>query len=263
VKRRRELPPAARFGLRILAKSPGFAAVAVLTLALTIGANTAIFSAVYAVLLKPLPFKDSDRLVFIEKKNPSRRWDRNPISPAEILAWRNQSGAFDDMAAYTQRHCVLSGAGEAEEDPCEVISSNLFPILGVLPIRGRTFSADEDKPQGPRVAILSYALWQQRFAADESVIGGSIDIDGASYTIVGVMPSNFSHGYAPPYHALSESFAQLWLSGIALSPTVAWNDYFGIGRLKSGFSLQQAEAQMDTVSIRIEPIHPDLKGGRS
>jgi predicted permease len=252
-----------RFGLRILTKSPSFTAVTVLTLALAIGANTVIFSAVYAVLLKPLPFRDSDRLVFIEKKNPSRGWDRNPISPAEILAWRNQSEAFEDMAAYTQRHCVLSGAGEAEEDPCEVISSNLFPILGVVPIRGRTFSADEDKPQGPRVAILSYALWQRRFAADENVIGRSIDIDGASYTIVGVMPPTFSHGYAPPYHALSESFAQLWLSGIALSPAVAWNDYFGIGRLKSGFSLEQAEAQMDMVSVRIEPTHPDLKGWRA
>src|SRR5438552_441434 len=211
------------FGLRMLANSPGFAAVAILTLALAIGANTVIFSAVYAVLLKPLPFKNSDRLVFIEKKNYSRGWDRNPISPAEILAWRSQSGAFEDMAAYTQRHCVLTGAGEAEEDPCEVISSNLFPILGVAPIRGRTFSADEDKPQGPRVALLSYGLWQRRFAADEHVIGRFIDIDGASYTIVGVMPSGFSHGYAPPYHALSESFAQLWLSGIALSPASAWN----------------------------------------
>jgi len=252
-----------RFGLRMLAKSPGFAAVTVLTLALAIGANTVIFSAVYAVLLKPLPFKNSDRLVFIEKKNSSRGWDRNPISPAEILAWRNQSGAFEGMAAYTQRHCVLTGGGEAEEDPCEVISSNLFPILSVAPIRGRTFSADEDKPEGPRVALLSYALWLRRFAADENVIGRFIDIDGASYTIVGVMPSGFSHGYAPPYHALSESFAQLWLSGIALSPTVAWNDYFGIGRLKPGISLQQAEAQMDTVSVRIEPIHPDLKGWRA
>src|SRR6266576_3218410 len=252
-----------RFGLRMLAKSPGFAAVTVLTLALAIGANTVIFSAVYAVLLKPLPFKNSDRLVFIEQKNSSRGWDRNPISPAEILAWRNQSGAFEGIAAYTQRHCVLTGGGEAEEDPCEVISSNLFPILGVAPIRGRTFSADEDKPEGPRVALLSYALWLRRFAADENVIGRFIDIDGASYTIVGVMPSGFSHGYAPPYHALSESFAQLWLSGIALSPTVAWNDYFGIGRLKPGISLQQAEAQMDTVSVRIEPIHPDLKGWRA
>src|SRR5713226_4419302 len=252
-----------RFGVRMLAKSPGFAAVTVLTLALAIGANTVIFSAVYAVLLKPLPFKDSHRLVFVEKKNLSRGWDRNPVSPAEILAWRNQSEAFEDMAAYTQRHCVLTGAGEAEEDPCEVISSNLFPILGVAPIRGRTFSAVEDKPQGPRVAILSYGLWLRRFAADENVIGRSFYIDGASYTIVGVMPSNFSHEYAPPYHALSESYAQLWLSGVALSPAIAWNDYFGIGRLKSGISSRQAEAQMDTVSARIGAMYPDLKGWRA
>ena len=248
-----------RFALRMLTKSPGFAVVTILTLALAIGANTAIFSAVYAVLLKPLPFKDADRLAFIEKKNPPRGWDRNTISPAEILAWRDQSRAFEDMAAYTQRHCVLTGAAEAEEDPCEVISSNLFPILGVAPIRGRTFSADEDKPEGPRVAILSYALWQRRFAADENVIGRSVDIDGASYTIVGIMPPSFSHAYAPPYHALSESFAQLWLSGIALSPASAWNDYFGIGWLKSGLSLQQAEAPMDTVSARIEAMYRDLK----
>src|SRR4029077_15740568 len=98
------------FGVRTLRKSPGFTAVAVLTLALGIGANTVIFSAVYAVLLKPLPFKDSDRLVFIEKKNPPRGWTRNPISPAEIIAWHDQSGAFEDIAAYTQRNCVLTGA---------------------------------------------------------------------------------------------------------------------------------------------------------
>lgn len=252
-----------RFGIRMLAKSPSFTVVAVLTLALAIGANTAIFSAVYTVLLKPLPFKDSHRLVFIEKKNAPRGWDRNPISPAEILAWRNQSEAFEDIAAYTQRHCVLTGTEQAEEDPCEVISSNLFPMLGLTPIRGRTFSADADRPEGPRVAILSYELWQRRFAADENVIGRAIDIDGTSYTIVGVMPSNFSNWYAPPYHALSQSFAQLWLSGIALSPTIAWNDYFGIGRLKPDVSLRQAEARMDAVSARIEGMYSDLKGWRA
>src|SRR5262249_15611552 len=135
-----------RFGLRMLVKTPGFTAVAVLTLALAIGANTAIFSAVYAVLLKSLPFKDAGRLVFVEKKNPSRGWNRNPISPAEVLAWRDQSGAFEELAAYTQRHCVLTGTTEAEEVPCEVVSGNLFPVLGVTPIRGRTFAADEDQP---------------------------------------------------------------------------------------------------------------------
>ena len=145
-----------RFGLRTLRKSPGFTAVAVITLGLGIGANTAIFSAVYAVLLKPMPFKDSEQLVFIEKRNRPRGWDRNPISPAEILAWRNESGAFDDTAAYTERSCVLTGMGEPEEDPCEVITSNLFPLLGVTPIRGRTFSREEDQPGGPRVVTLSY-----------------------------------------------------------------------------------------------------------
>src|SRR5690348_13624261 len=111
----------ARYGLRMLAKSPGFTAVAVLTLALGIGANTAIFSVVYAVLLKPLPFKDPGRLVFVEKKNPPRGWVRNPISPAEILAWRGESGAFEDLAAYTQTSCVLTGMGDPEEDPCEKV----------------------------------------------------------------------------------------------------------------------------------------------
>lgn len=248
-----------RFGVRTLCKSPGFTAVAIITLGLGIGANAAIFSAVYAVLLKPIPFKDSDRLVFIEKQNQARGWKRNPISPAEIVAWRSQSGAFDGVAAYKEKSCVLTGVGEAEESPCEVIASNLFPLLGVVPIRGRTFSTDEDQPGGPRVVILSYRLWQKRFAAEEKVIGRAIDIDGDSYTVVGVMPANFSHLYASPYGTLPD----LWLSGIGLSPTLVWNDYFGIGRLKPGISLQQAEAQMDTISVRIEPMNPDLKGWRA
>jgi putative ABC transport system permease protein len=248
-----------RFSLRMLAKSPGFTAVAMLTLALGIGVNTVIFSAVYAVLLKPLPFKDSDRLVFIEKKNPPRGWVRNPISPAEILAWRNESGVFEDVAAFTQSSCVLTGVGEAEEDPCEVASGNLFPLLGATPLRGRPFSADEDKPEGPRVAILSYGLWQRRFGADGAVIGRAIELNGASYTVVGVMPANFSHLYAPPYGTVPE----MWVSGIGLSLEHTWNDYFAIGRLKPGISLQQAAAQLDQVSVRIEQAYPDLKGWRA
>jgi putative ABC transport system permease protein len=247
------------FGVRTLRKSPSFTAVAILTLGLGIGANTAIFSAVYAVLLKPIPFKNAERLVFIEKRNPPRGWDRNPISPAEILAWRNESEAFDDIAAYTERSCVLTGVGEPEEGPCEVITSNLFPLLGVAPIRGRTFSTDEDKPGGSRVVLLSYRLWQRRFGGREKVIGTAIDIGGDSYTVVGVMPANNSHLYASPYGTPPD----LWLSGIALSPTEVSNEYFGIGRLKPGVSLQQAEARMDAISIRIEPMNSDLRGWRA
>lgn len=248
-----------RFGLRMLARSPGFTAVAVLTLALGIGANTAIFSAVYAALLRPLPFKDPGRLVFVEKKNPPRGWVRNPISPPEILAWRSESGAFEDLAAYTQTSCVLTGRGEPEEDPCEKVSGNLFPLLGVSPLRGRTFSADEDRAEGPRAAILSYGLWRRRFGSDERAIGRTIELNGASATIVGVMPPNFSHLYATPYGTVPE----LWVSGIGLSPALTWNDYFGIGRLKPGVTLQQAEARMDPISARIGQEHPDLKGWRA
>ena len=248
-----------RFGLRTLAKSPGFTAVAVLTLALGIGANTVIFSAIYAVLLRPLPFRDVSRLVFVMKKNPPRGWVRNNISPAEILGWRNESGAFEDLAAFSGSSCVVTGTGEPEEDPCEIISSNLFPVLGVAPSFGRNFSAAEDQVNGPKAAILSYGFWRRHFGGDESVIGRAIVINSTSHTIAGVMPANFSHLYASPYRGVPE----MWISGIGLSPEHTWNDYWGVGRLKAGISVKHAEAQMDVVSARIEQVYADLQGWRA
>jgi len=180
-----------QYALRRISKDPAFTALAVLTLALGIGANTAIFSAVYAVLLRPLPFKDADRLVFIRKQNAARGWTRNPISPPEILAWRDQSGAFEGIAATHGESCTLTGSQEAEADPCEVISSNLFSVLGVAPFRGRTFSTEEDKPEGARVALLSYGLWRRRFGGDESVLGRQIAVNGTNYAVIGIMPANF------------------------------------------------------------------------
>ena len=248
-----------RFGLRMMVRSPAVTIVAVLTLALGIGATAAIFSAVYMAMLKPLPFKDPARLVFIRQKNSSRGFDNNTISPPEILAWRGDSGAFEDLAAYSQRSCVLTGAGDAEEDACEIVSSNLFPLLGAAPLRGRQFSSSDDQEGAPRVAILSYGFWQRRFGGDENAIGRAIQLNGASYTIVGVMPASFSHQYASPYGENPE----MWLGGIALSPAHLWNDYFGVGRLKRGISLDQAEKQMDQVSVRLEQTYPDLKGWRA
>ncbi len=247
-----------RYAGRMLRKSPVFTCVAVLSLALSIGANTAIFSAVYATLIKPLPFKNANRLVFIRKKNPPRGWIKNPVSPAEILAWRDQSGVFEDLAAFTSSSCVLTGTGEAEEYPCEIVSSNLFPLLGVAPVRGRNFLPEEDK-KGAQVAVLSYGLWQRRFGAQESVLGRAITVNGASYTVVGVMPAGFSHLYAATY----DDIAEMWISGIALSPLNAGNDYFGVGRLKPSISLQQVEAAMTPVSIRLEQVDPGLKGWRA
>lgn len=248
-----------RYAFRQLHKNRAFTFVAVAILALGIGANTAIFSAVYNVLLKPLPFKDADRLVFIRKQNPPRGWTNNPISPLEIVEWRDQSGAFEDVAAFSGRSCVLTGSEAAEEDPCQTVSSNLFSVLGVQPLRGRTFLSDEDKPEGARVVILSYGLWRRRFGADEKLIGRPIDISGTSYTVVGVMPSSFSRLYATPGYPLPE----LWTSGIALSEAGGWNDYFAIGRLKRGITVHQAEAQMNQVSARLERDIPDLVGWRA
>ncbi|HEX4427573.1 MAG TPA: ABC transporter permease [Terriglobales bacterium] len=259
VNRIQDLMQDLHFGLRLLRKNPGFTSIAVLTLALAIGANTAIFSAVYAVLIKPLPFKNADRMVFILKKNAARGWSRNPIAPAEILAWRNQTEAFEDFAAYTESSCVLTGAGEADEDPCETITSNLFPLLGVAPYRGRSFTSEEDKAGVPRAVILSYGLWQRRFGGDENLIGRSITVNGESHAVVGVMPANLSHLYASPYG----SVPGMWVSGIGLAAEHTSNDYFGIARLKPGATLAQASMQMDTVSMGLEKVYPDLHGWRA
>ena len=248
-----------RYALRQLRKSPSFTAIAVAIVALGIGANTAIFSAVYAVLIRPLPFKNADRLVFIRKQNPPRGWINNPIEPLEILAWRDQSGAFEDVAAFSDGSCVLLGSEAAEEDPCETASSNLFSLLDVKPFRGRTFVSDEDKPEGGRVAVLSYGLWKRRYGADENLIGRSLDINSASYTVVGIMPASFSRLYSTPGNPLPE----LWISGIGLSAAHTWNDYFAVGRLRKGISVQQAERQMDQVSSRLERENSELVGWRA
>jgi len=247
------------FGLRQLRRHRAFTAVAVLTLALGIGANTVIFSALDAVLLAPLPFKDAGHLVVVTKANAPRGWTHNPVSPPEILGWRAQAGAFVDLAAFTGRSCVLTGAGEAEEDPCQVVSSDLFDVLGVVPLRGRVFSAEEDGGEGPRRAILGYGLWQRRFGGDEGVVGRAIDVNGESVTVVGIMPASVSRPYGSPY----ESIPELWLSGIALSPAHAWNDYFAVGRLRPDADLSRAQAEMDLVSARLDREIPDLKGWRA
>jgi putative ABC transport system permease protein len=248
-----------RFAVRQLRRQPGFTAAVVLTLGLGIGANVAIFSVIYSVLVRPLPFKDSGRLLIIRKQNPPRSWVRNAISPHEFLAWHDQTTTFDDMAAYTSRSCVLNNGKAAEEDPCEIITANLFSVLGVAPAQGRSFAAEEDGPGRSRTVILSYGLWQRRFGGDPAAVGRSVQLNGEPATVVGVMPAGFSHLYASPY----ESIPEMWVSGIALSPEARWNDYVGIGRLRAQATLAQAQTEMDGISVRVEQAHPDLKGWRA
>jgi putative ABC transport system permease protein len=247
-----------KYGLRMLARNPGFTAVAVLTLALGIGANTAIFSVVNAALLKPLPYNDADRLVMVWEQNPERGWYRNIVSAANFLDWRKQNHVFTQMAAADPQVTFnLSGTGRPEEVWGEQVTTNLFSLLGVRPMLGRDFLPEEDKPGGPRVVLLGHGLWQSRYGGDRKLIGQQILLNGESYTVIGVMPRSF---YFPPFWRELIK-VDLWVAGLDLSqPDRTWHEDFAVARLKPGVGLAQAQAEMNTIASRIVQEHPEDKG---
>ncbi len=179
-----------RYGLRMFAKNPGFTAVAVLTLALGIGANTAIFSVVDAVILRPLPYKDPARLVLVKERIPMARPEPIPVCAPDAVQFQRQNQVFESVAAFRGGQFDLSGEGEPERIPAERVNAGLFSLLGVQPVVGRAFTADEDQP-GHSLAILSYALWQRRFGARPDVVGRTVTLDRQPYTVIGVMPRSF------------------------------------------------------------------------
>src|SRR5260370_21054739 len=176
-----------RYALRQLHRNPGFTAVAALTLALGIGANTAIFSVINAVLLRPLHYKDADRLVMIWQQNPHRGWFENNVSGANFLDWEKQNHTFTDIAEFESRTFNLSGVSQPEEVTGQRVTTNLFSVLEIKPICGRLFLPEEER-QDKAAVILSYALWQQRFGGDPALVGQSISIDDQSYSVTGVLP---------------------------------------------------------------------------
>src|SRR5256885_8724495 len=177
-----------RYALRVLAKSPAFTTIAVIALALGIGANSAIFSVVNAVLLRPLPFKHPEQLVMVWENAAHLGFPRNTPSPANFLDWQKQAQSFAGMAAMAERSFNLTGVGEPERLEGRRVSANLFALLGVPPLLGRAFVPADDNP-GSHVLLLSCSLWQRRFGSDQSVIGRAITLNGKSYTVVGVMPA--------------------------------------------------------------------------
>jgi predicted permease len=245
-----------RYALRQLRKSPGFTLVAVLMLALGIGANTAIFSMLHAVLLRPLPYKEADRLVLVWEQNPHRGWFENIVSAANFLDWKKQNHVFEDMAAFESNFFNLSGGSKPEEIAGERVTTNLFSVLGVRPLRGRLFLPEEEK-RGTSAVIVSYGLWQQNFGGDPELVGTPISLNGQAYTVVGILPATFADDY-------SASFAQhsrVWISGLNLQPEGReFHDYHAIARLKPGISLTQAQTEMDTIANRIEQQYPESKG---
>src|ERR1700679_1435617 len=178
-----------KYGIRMLAKSPGFTAIAILTLALGIGANTAIFSVVNAELLRPLPFRDSSRLVSVAASNSRTHSTAGAMSYPDFLDLRAQNQVFQSMAAYTDGSFTLTGVDQPAHIVGSSVSASLFDVLGVSPELGRTFLPDEDQPHRHSV-ILSHELWTSRFASDPHVIGRSIQLDKSAYTVVGVMPAS-------------------------------------------------------------------------
>jgi hypothetical protein len=194
-----------RYGLRQLRRNPGFTTVCVITLALGIGANTAIFSVVSAVLFRALPFKNADRLVVVWENNRKQGWDRHPVEGERFFEWVRQNHAFEEMAASNSIDMNLSDSAEAERIRVGLVTSNYFSIRGIEPALGRAFLPTENWREGEQVVILSRHLWQQRFGADPNILGRAITLEAASYTIVGVMPAGFYSDEQAwiPYHLLT------------------------------------------------------------
>src|SRR5438477_6731553 len=242
-----------RYALRVLAKNPAFTIIAVIALALGIGANSAIFSVVNAVLLRPLPFKHPEQLVMVWENAAHLGFPKNTPSPANFLDWQKQASAFTGMAAMAERSFNLSGIGEPERLEGRRVSANLFELLGVPALLGRTFVPDDDKP-GTHVVLLSYSIWQRRFGSDPAVIGRALTLNGKSYTVVGIMPGVMQ---LPGYENRND---QLWVPIAFPSDEAAQrgNHFLEvIARLKHGVTLKQAQAEMETISARLAQQYPD------
>jgi len=252
-----------RYGLRGLLKHPGFTLVAVVTLALGIGANTAIFTVVNAVLLRPLPFAEPDRLVYIWQTHPLGKRlgiDQLPSSYADFLDWQEQSSVFAEMSMLDSWGGNLTGGAAPEHIDGARVSANLLSLLRARPMLGRDFGAEEAKPGNDRVVLLSHGLWQRRFGGDMNVVGQKMQIDGQSFTIQGVMGADFAFPKdvgLPDYFSFAKT--DVWLP-IALTDEQRKNrgsHHLGvIARLKPGATLAQAQSQMATVAKNIEQQNP-------
>ncbi len=241
-----------RYGLRTLLKIPGFSTVAILTLALGIGGTAATFSVVRHVLLRPLPYPAGDRVMSIAE------WARgNPtaVAPPNFVDWRTDNTTLQALGAYVDQNLTLSSGGEPERIDAALVEAEVFDVLSVQPLFGRTFTKAETRPGGPRVAILGHGLWQRRFGSDPRLVGRSVMLEGEPYTIVGVMPDGFA------FPEVSQLWTPLALGPRDLSPNQRGAHYIrAVGRLKPGVTREQAESDLDAIERRIAKQYPDKVG---
>jgi predicted permease len=245
-----------RYAARMLFKSPAFTLIAVLTLALGIGANTAVFSVLNGVLLRPLQFHDPDRLVVLFQSMPN--FEHGSISYFNLLDWKRTNNTFEAIAGYRQTGYSLTGLGEAQQVNAEMVSHEFFPILQVQPVLGRSFTAEEDVPHGPKVVMISEAFWRTKFGAASDVIGKSLRLDNDSYQIIGIVPDSLrlpiqNFGPAREVYTVVGAFDDPGFQG-----RVHHWGLDAIGRLKPGVTFQQARADMTRVSSDLEAAYPDV-----
>ncbi len=234
-----------RYGVRTLRKSPGFTLMAVLTLAFGIGANTAIFSAVNAVLLRSLPLPNAERLVWLDGVNPPQGITESSVSAPDVADWQNQNQVFDGLSAFVTGGAILSGGDSPERVTRAAVSENFFSVIGVRPALGRAFLPEEDRLDSAPVAVISHGLWQRRFGGDPNIIGKTLTLSGRDATIIGVMPSDFKQ---PSY---AEAWTPLLMDSGEMKPRES--RYFTVtARLKPSVTLEQARAEMNVIASRLE-----------
>jgi putative ABC transport system permease protein len=245
-----------RCGLRMLRKNAGFAMIAVLTLALGIGANTAIFSVIHAVLLRPLPYDHPDRITLVRESNPGKGFEQFSVSPPNYMDWKNGVGVFEQMASMSRSQFSYTGGAEPERLVGARVAASFFSVLGAQPELGRTFLPEDDVVGKASVVVLSHGLWTEHFGSDPQVIGKSLTLDGESYRVIGVMRNGFQFPRG----------VQLWLPSEfderSLSPRARGAHYLTvIARLKPGASIDQAQAEMVSISKRLEQLYPGTNTG--
>jgi len=246
-----------RFGARTLLKKPGFTFIVIVTLALGIGANTAIFSIVNAVLLRPLPYQDAERLTLFRATEAEK--ESNPFSYPDIVDLRERQQSFTELAAIRSGGWTLTGTGDAARIPGARVSAEFFPMLGVKPVVGRVFLPEEDRPGAPRVVMLHYNQWQKRFGGDPEIVGRQLTLNGYSHTVIGVLPPEFH--FFPVEISIAEMYGTLAFEGERLNQRES-RFLAVIGKRKPGVSVQQAQADVSGVAARLAEQFPNSNAKR-
>ena len=246
------------YGVRLLARRPGFASIAVLTLALGIGANTAIFSVVYAVLMRPLPYSEADRLVWLNEHHEQiqTRW----ISYPNFLDWRERNQSFEAIALIRGWQMTLTGGGEAQSINARMVTPDYFRVMRATPMLGRNFNSEEDKFGAPRVTVVSHAFWQSQFGGDPDIVGKAITLDNEPFTVIGVMPPEFQHQGPPELWVSTEQYAEPGSGWFRREDRVAG---FVIARVKPAATIEQARADMKSIEQQLISEYPMQNGGNA